>query len=69
MKRGMDVTGPIAPARQVAEMEAQILALRDAHPRRGGRKVRHRLVALGAPNVPAASTITAILPPLRARDS
>ena len=43
-----------------AERTAQVLALRDAHPTWGGRKLRRRLADLGA-TPPAASTITAIL--------
>jgi transposase InsO family protein len=50
-----------SPARTPPDIEAQVLALRDAHPRWGGRKLHHRLVALGVPNVPSPSTITAIL--------
>jgi transposase InsO family protein len=38
----------------------RVLALRDAHPTWGGRKLRRRLEDLGEP-APAASTITAIL--------
>lgn len=44
-----------------AEMEKQVLAVRDAHPAWGGRKIRARLQHLGVQDVPAASTITAIL--------
>jgi transposase InsO family protein len=44
-----------------AEMEARVLALRDKHPAWGGRKLRARLQHLGCEQVPAASTITAIL--------
>lgn len=44
-----------------AEMEARVLEVRDAHPAWGGRKIRARLIALGEQDVPAASTITAIL--------
>ncbi|MBI1248245.1 DDE-type integrase/transposase/recombinase [bacterium] len=43
------------------EMEARVLAVRDEHPAWGGRKIRARLELLGVKNVPAASTITAIL--------
>jgi transposase InsO family protein len=50
-----------SPRRTVAILEEQILTLRQAHPAWGGRKLRSRLLALGYANVPAASTITAIL--------
>jgi transposase InsO family protein len=42
-------------------MEARIVALRDAHPAWGGRKLQHRLVAEGVADVPSPSTITQIL--------
>jgi transposase InsO family protein len=38
-----------------------VLLLRDMHPTWGGRKLRARLIAVGTPDVPAASTITEIL--------
>lgn len=44
-----------------ADVEAEVLKLRAEHPSWGGRKLRARLLALGAPHVPAASTITEIL--------
>jgi len=44
-----------------AVMEAAVLHLREAHPAWGGRKLRARLLARGWVEVPAASTITAIL--------
>jgi transposase InsO family protein len=50
-----------SPSRTPAEMEAAVLALRDAHPRWGGRKLRQRLLDLGHARVPSASTISAIL--------
>lgn len=53
-----------SPGRTPAEVEAAVLALRDAHPAWGGRKLHHALRAGGglAPDdVPAPSTITAIL--------
>ena len=43
------------------KMEESVLAIRDAHPAWGGRKIRRRLQDLGYEGVPAASTITAIL--------
>jgi len=49
------------PGRTPATLEARVLALRDAHPAWGGRKLRRRLQALGVADVPSASTITAIL--------
>jgi transposase InsO family protein len=50
-----------SPGRTPAEMETRILALRAAHPVWGGRKLHHRLRATGMADVPAPSTITAIL--------
>ena len=42
-------------------MEEAVLGVRDLHPAWGGRKIRARLEALGHEDIPAASTITAIL--------
>jgi transposase InsO family protein len=42
-------------------MEKALLAVRGDHPAWGGRKIRARLQAVGKENVPAPSTITAIL--------
>jgi transposase InsO family protein len=42
-------------------VEARVVALRAQHPAWGGRKLHHRLVAEGLTDVPAPSTITAIL--------
>jgi transposase InsO family protein len=50
-----------SPERTPDEMEQRILGLRKRHPAWGGRKLRARLLALGVDDVPAASTITAIL--------
>lgn len=50
-----------SPAQTPAALEQQVLELRQRHPTWGGRKLRARLLHLGAPQVPAASTITAIL--------
>jgi transposase InsO family protein len=50
-----------SPRRTEANIEEQVLALRNEHPAWGGRKLRARLLALGHSSVPAASTITAIL--------
>jgi transposase InsO family protein len=50
-----------SPGRTAAVMEAQVVELRGAHPAWGGRKLRRRLLDLGAQGVPAASTITEIL--------
>ena len=50
-----------SPRRSAANIEEQVLALRDEHPAWGGRKLHARLLALGHAKVPAASTITAIL--------
>jgi hypothetical protein len=44
-----------------AQMQAQILSLRDQQPAWGGRKLKRRLEDLGTQRVPAASTITEIL--------
>jgi transposase InsO family protein len=50
-----------SPTQTPAAMEDRILALRGEHPSWGGRKLHHRLVATGVADVPAPSTITAIL--------
>ncbi len=50
-----------SPAQTSPAMEARILELRAEHPAWGGRKLHHRLVAQGVADVPAPSTITAIL--------
>jgi transposase InsO family protein len=50
-----------SPARRSAAMEALVLAIRDAHPAWGGRKIRRRLQDLEHQPAPSASTITAIL--------
>jgi transposase InsO family protein len=50
-----------SPARTSAAVEAAIIQLRQQHPAWGGRKLRARLKALGHTELPAASTITAIL--------
>jgi transposase InsO family protein len=49
------------PARTATELEDVVMQLRQQHPAWGGRKLHARLRALGHPNVPAPSTITAIL--------
>lgn len=49
-----------SPARTADEVAAGVLALRREHPAWGGRKLHHRLRALGQP-APAASTCTEIL--------
>ena len=51
----------VSPARTRPDLERRILERRAAHPRWGGRKLHHRLVATGVADVPAPSTITAIL--------
>lgn len=43
------------------EVAAKVVALRQRHPTWSGRKLRRRLVDLGHPDVPAASTCTEIL--------
>jgi transposase InsO family protein len=50
-----------SPQRTDKKMEARVIELRDAHPTWGGRKLQARLLALGHPGVPSASTLTAIL--------
>lgn len=50
-----------SPKKTTGDAEQAILKLRSAHPTWGGRKLRKRLLALGSPCVPSASTITAIL--------
>lgn len=50
-----------SPHRTPAVTEARVVALRDAHPRWGGQKLRTRLLAQDPDGVPAASTVTAIL--------
>jgi transposase InsO family protein len=50
-----------SPKRCTEAQHHAILELRDQHPCWGGRKLRARLLALGASDVPAASTITTIL--------
>ena len=50
-----------SPRRTPESLEQQILKLHVEHPAWGGRKLRARLLALGAADVPSASTITAIL--------
>ena len=44
-----------------AGIEQEVLAVRDAHPAWGGRKIHARLKHRGVKHVPAPSTITAIL--------
>jgi transposase InsO family protein len=50
-----------SPMQTAPELEAAVLALRTVQPTWGGRKLRASLLALGLREVPAASTITAIL--------
>jgi transposase InsO family protein len=50
-----------SPGKTPAAVEAAVIRLRRQHPAWGGRKLRARLRALGHPDPPAASTITAIL--------
>ena len=49
------------PRRTPEGMEAAVLAVRSDHPCWGGRKIARRLVDLGETDVPAPSTVTAIL--------
>ena len=50
-----------APGQTPAELEAVVVAARQAHPSWGGRKLHHLRVQQGLAPVPAPSTITAIL--------
>ncbi len=50
-----------SPKRTAAEIEQRVVDLRTAHPAWGGRKIHARMIALGYPEVPQPSTITAIL--------
>lgn len=50
-----------SPQQTAPAMEARILALRTEHPTWGGRKLQRRLHDLGVGELPAPSTITAIL--------
>jgi transposase InsO family protein len=50
-----------SPRQTSPELETAVLALRTRHPTWGGRKLAARLRALGHADVPAPSTITAIL--------
>lgn len=50
-----------SPAQTDPAIEAEVVMLRQAHPTWGGRKIHHRLRALGHAAVPAPSTITGIL--------
>lgn len=50
-----------SPSKTPAAMEQEVVRLRQAHPRWGGRKIRRRLQDLGFEAVPQASTVTDIL--------
>ena len=50
-----------SPAKTPPHTEKAVLALRDAHPAWGGRKLHARMVHQGQRDVPAPSTITGIL--------
>lgn len=50
-----------SPARTAPALEQQVIALRQRHPVWGGRKLHHRLKAMGVHAVPSPSTITAVL--------
>jgi transposase InsO family protein len=50
-----------SPARTADAVEQLVLQLRAEHPAWGGRKLRARLLSLGQADVPAPSTLTAIL--------
>lgn len=49
------------PQQSSADIEQRIIAMRGEHPRWGGRKLRKRLLDEGIENVPAPSTVTAVL--------
>lgn len=51
----------LSPRRTPLEMEARVCELRRQHPGWGGRKLHHRLRALGVEGVPSPSAITDIL--------
>ena len=50
-----------SPTRTDGAVERLACAMRQEHPAWGGRKIRHRLLALGHRDVPAASTLTDVL--------
>jgi transposase len=50
-----------SPRKSSAAIEAQVVALRQEHPRWGGRKLARRLRTMGVEGVPSASTVTEIL--------
>lgn len=50
-----------SPARTQSSIEQRVVALRQAHPAWGARKLRRRLQDLGHADLPATSTITGIL--------
>jgi transposase InsO family protein len=50
-----------SPKRSSVEVEGNVLAVRDEHPAWGARKIRTRLEMLGSSEIPAGSTIHAIL--------
>lgn len=50
-----------SPGRSSVEVETIVCELRAQHPAWGGRKLHHRLVAMGIAHPPAPSTITGIL--------
>jgi transposase-like protein len=50
-----------SPRKTTPLIEDTVLGLRRQHPAWGGRKLQQRLLDLGQPQVPSASTITAIL--------
>jgi transposase InsO family protein len=50
-----------SPSRSSADIAQAVVAVRQAHPSWGGRKIARRLIDLGHERVPPPSTITAIL--------
>jgi len=51
----------MSPKRTTQGMEAEVIRIRSNHPAWGGRKIAARLAVLGREDVPAPSTITAVL--------
>src|SRR5664279_2263649 len=50
-----------SPTRTSQSLEQSVCDLRREHPAWGGRKIHHRLKAMGHQQVPASSTVTDIL--------
>ena len=50
-----------SPRRSTEQVESAVISMRHEHPAWGARKIRFRLLALGRDNIPASSTVHAIL--------